>query len=663
MKKIILICFIFLISLGAKDFYYSFINEDKSQISEFRKKQILAGSYQLDTIKRLVREGQIDDAYKRIVKFKDKNKLKILTSSIILVYADILYKKGNTKFAREAVGLLKTNINSSKIKRSDLLEAYKLLVVLNLKINKPKDAKYYSKSIGKIFDNPLSQAYSKITSAQIDIHKGQYKKAIKTLYKILVKTNNMNVATVVADELYDAYVLAKEDKKAYELAGKVLKKNIKFYADDSFLALKKVDKLIDANMPNFAIDILKKLLENAVEQESVSRFKFRLANTYMRIAGQNKKYMMSAKELYKDLMAQKKKSPYYEQVKIDMDEILMREGKIAPAEIAKKYYNSEVMEQKVLLQELLNANKNKEYEQIQKMKRIYNKISNTITQRFGFKNIAEVFDMINANMIKFYLDTEKCIELSDVLHIVRDEALHVLIKNERSRIQLFDCLTEIPDNRSYEMAKKTFMNSKDAGLYLYLEKIALLLDKTDDAYAFVQKIDMVNDADIKSQEFLYRFLVYGKLNNGSSMEQFFRYTSKYPEYIEQNMNNPLIIDFYYQYYLYLQKHKDIEKAQDILKKLYKVQDKMSAYVYSPFVELELHKEAKLNDNKLLALEYLKDALKNTRKLKANDLANIYYEMAKIYESTGKKARHKDAIDKCKDLKNANNFYKKMCDKL
>jgi hypothetical protein len=46
-----------------------------------------------------------------------------------------------------------------------LLEAYKLLVVLNLKINKPKDAKYYARSIGKIFNNPLSKAYGKIALA------------------------------------------------------------------------------------------------------------------------------------------------------------------------------------------------------------------------------------------------------------------------------------------------------------------------------------------------------------------------------------------------------------------------------------------------------------------------------------------------------------------
>ncbi len=663
MNKILLICYICISTLYGKDFYYGFIDEDKSQISEFRKKKILAGNYQLSVIQRLVREGQIEDAYKKISKFKDKNKLKILNSSITLVYADILYKKGNTKFAREAVALLEKGINSSKIKREDLLEAYKLLVVLSLKINKPKDAKYYANSIAKIFDDPISQAFSKITLAQINIHKRQYRKAIKTLYTILVKTNNIDVATVVADELYDAYILSGEDKKAYELAGKVLKRNIKYYANDSFLALKKVDKLIEADMPNFAIDILKMLLENAVEYESVNRFKFRLANTYMRLAGNDIKYMVLAKELYKDLMAQKEKTPYYEQIKIDIDEILMREGKIEPSKVAEKYPRSESMEQKVLLQELLNLNKYKDYEAIQRMKNIYNKISNSVTLRFGYDNITQVFDVINADMIAFYLTNGKCVELSQVLHIVRDEALNVLIENNTSREQLFDCLTEIPDERSYTMAKQTFDSSKDGDLYLSLEKIALLLDKVDDAYSFVQKIDMINDDKIKEQEFLYRFLVYGKLNNATSMEQFFRYTLRHPEYIDQNTENPLIIDFYYQYYLYLKKYNKIKESQVILNKLNDVQREMGAFIYSPFVELELVKEAKLDDKNELALKYLEFALSNKRKISDNELANIYYEMVKVYELLEKKARYLNTIEKCKALKNADNMYKTMCDRL
>ena len=113
------------------------------------------------------------------------------------------------------------------------------------------------------------------------MHKREYHTAINILYEILVKTNNMEVATVVADVLFDAYMLHKQREKAYELVGKVLNKNIQYYANDSFKAMRKIDKLLKANMPEFAIKILKKLIENATKPEGVNRFKFKLANIYI----------------------------------------------------------------------------------------------------------------------------------------------------------------------------------------------------------------------------------------------------------------------------------------------------------------------------------------------------------------------------------------------
>ncbi len=663
MRNILLFCFVLIISLNAKEFYYSFIDENRVQISEFKKKKILAGNYRLEVIKRLVREGQLEDAYKQILKFKEHNKLKILDSSTDLLYADILYKRGGSKFSKKAIKILTDGINNSKIHKENLLEAYRLLVVLNIKINKPKDARYFAKSIGRIFDNPLSQAYGQIALAQIDSHKRLYKQAIKTLYKILVKTNDIIVATVVADELFDVYMLDGQKEKAYDLVGKVLKKNIKYYANDSFLALKKVDKLINANMPTFAIDILKMLLNEAVEQESVYRFKFKLANNYMKITGREHHYMLKAKELYKDLMTAKKKVSYYSQVKMAMDEILMREGKIVPSQVASRYSDSESMQQKVLLQELLNDASNKKYDLINKMKRVYIKISDTTAKRFGYKNITEVFDNINSNMIKYYLQNDKCIELSDVLYTVSDEALEELIRDKKSSVQLFDCLMQSPDLRSYEMAKNALSSSRDANIYFALEKVALLLDKVDDAYSFIHKIDMINDPKVKEKEFLYRFLVYGKLNNTTSMDQFFQYTSKHPEYIKNNENNPLIIDFYYQYYLYLHKKNNLKEALVILNKLNKKQIQMNAFVYSPFVELELLKEFKLEEDYENGLNIIRLGLKHPRSITDNQQANLYYEMAKIYEKLDKKARYEDSIHKCKELKKADNLYKKMCDKL
>jgi hypothetical protein len=142
----------------------------------------------------------------------------------------------------------------------------------------------------------------------------------------LVKTNNIDVATVIADELYNTYILAKENQKAYDLARKVLKKIL-----------------------NFMLMIVLAL----------------------------------------------------KQVKIAIDEILMREGKIDPSMVAQKYYGSKILEAKSFASRIVKFEQTKKYNDIHRMKNIYNKISNTITKRFGYKNIAEVFDTINAKMINF----------------------------------------------------------------------------------------------------------------------------------------------------------------------------------------------------------------------------------------------------------------------
>jgi len=72
------------------------------------------------------------------------------------------------------------------------------------------------------------------------------------------------------------------------------------------------------------------------------------------------------------------------------------------------------------------------------------------------------------------------------------------------------------------------------------------------------------------------------------------------------------------------------------------------------------------------LKFLQEALKIKRKLngriidrkiKEDDLARIYYELAKIYEHKNKKNRYKDAVRRCQRLKNTKSYYKKMCDKM
>ncbi|MCD4757993.1 MAG: hypothetical protein K8R39_06950 [Arcobacteraceae bacterium] len=655
-----------------KDFYYNFINPDLTQISQEQKRKIVGASDKIKEIRRYIREGQLDVALKNIVMFRDTNQIEMLNSQAVLLQSEILYKINSVTKAAEANDLLEAAINNSEISQDDLLEAYRLLVLIKIKLNKTEEGEYYAKAIENSFDDPLSKVYGKVALSQIHVKRRDYRKAIKILRQELINTTSLEVATIVADELYDAYILNDQKDEAYDLVQKVLNRNIDYYANDSYKALKKVDKLVDADMSEFAIEILQKLIENSIHTDSIDNFRFKLADVYMQIAGFQKEYLPKAKQIYEDLIQAKINNPYRKRAKMYLDEIIMREGKFEPSMMASKYSGSETMQYKAMMQELLNAIEDEKFEQIIRMKKIYQGIFPSIVKRFGYESIEQIYNMVNSKMIKYYLQANQCNQLNIVIKDIADDVLLLLIKDEKTVDKLFSCMIEVPDERTYKVAKDVYGKAKNNRIYFYLERVALILKKYDDAKAFSQKLDMFSDADVLSDEFLYRFLIYANEDNSQAMQNFFAYARANPEFIINNKNNPLIIDFYHQYYLYLLKEKEENEAVAILKDLYKKQNEMKARVYSPFVEIELAKYAKLDDNYDEALEYLqyglnikrlKDGKSLDRKIKDEDLVHIYYEIAKIYEHQGKKNRYKDAIKKCQRIKNVDSFYKKMCDKL
>ena len=226
------------------------------------------------------------------------------------------------------------------------------------------------------------------------------------------------------------------------------------------------------------------------------------------------------------------------------------------------------------------------------------------------------------------------------------------------------CVIEVPYERGYELLKETFNSSRDGLLYLYLERMALALDLVDEALGFSAKVEMVNDSEILEKEFLYRFLVFSAKKDSLAMEKFFYYASRNKDFIEKNSNNPIIIDFYYQYYLYLLGKEKNDEAKEILLKLDEKQNELKAFVYSPFVELELSKVEIDKNNFEEATKYLTDSLKKARSIKANDLVKVYYELIKLYDTQNLTSLKDEYINKCKSVENTqDSLYKQMCDKM
>jgi len=647
-----------------KDFYYGFIDSSGKQISQKIIKKIEDGFSIINYARQLSKEGRIDEAYTRLNALKEQNKIDILYSDIIILYSELVLKKKSKRLIINSAAELEKAINDSKIHEDSLARAYMVLVELKLNLNKPDEAKYFANNIINNFDNKVINAYGKIFLAKVYKHQKNYDMSIKILYEVLTKTTDLLVATLVADELFDVYVLNDQKDEAYELISKVLQKNMDYYAQDSFLALQKVDRLLKANMPEFAVKILEELLNRTDQLASIEDFKYKLANIYMKMYDGTDKYLIKARELYKDVINDFPGGIYTEKATMYIDEILMRQGILEPAAISTKYPESESMQQKVLVQELLNHKKQGKYDLILKSKRIYQKISNTIAQRFGYDSVDAIFDEVTIDMIKQYLNTGKCFLLNEALHNARKETFQILIEDEKTKDKFFECLVDVPSEDSYGILKETFSTSRNANIYLYLERMALALQHYADAKSFSAKIDMVDDRKVLEKEFLYRFLINSEIGDSITMDKFFNYAHINQDFIDANTDNPMIIDFYYYYYLYLVKREMKKEAQGILNKLYEKQKENNAYVYSPFVELELVKIAQENNQNEKALNLLLDALDYSRRITPNDLAQVYYEIIMLYEEFNNNIKKDEFINRCKSIEETkDSLYKKMCDEM
>lgn len=663
--RFLIIFFLFINFLYAKkDFYYSFINSSGTQISEQRKQEISDGFDLIQNARQLAKDGKIDEAYAQIKSFKDKNRLKVLNSDIIVIYSELSLKKESKRFIVDAAKILEQAINSAQINEYDLPKAYELLVDLKLESNRSKDAKYFAEIIVNNFNDKIVKTRGKIALAKVYKYQQEPKMAIRILYEILAKAKDKEVATIVANELFDLYIFTEDYEKANELISQVLKNNIDFYVNDSYLANRKINKLIKAGMPEHAANILKELLNRTTKEESIEDFKFKLANTYMLMYDRTNYYLEKAKALYTDIINDYSQGAYLEKSKMYIDEILMRQNILKTTVVSQKYENSESMQQKALLQELINEKEAKRFDDILRKKKIYKTISNTIAKRFGYESMNAIFDEVNIDRIKMLLNENKCFALNDALKTSSNSTLERLIEDDSVKYKFFECLIDVPYERAYNQIKSTFNTSRDANIYLYLEKMALALNLYDEALDYSAKVEMVNNKGVLAQEFLTRYKIIKLQNDSLALDKFFSYATRNKDYIKKNETNPLIVDFYYDYYFYLLKHIKKDEAIDILNKLYDKQKEIKAYIYSPFVEMALSKLEEDKNNIDKSKDYLIEGLENTRRIKPNDEVKIYYDLINIYDLQNNKAKKQEYITRCKEVKGSvDSLYKKMCDEM
>ena len=655
--------FILLISLlNAKDrdFYYSFIDSNGKQIPTKTKETIINTLNQLDEVKAIALDGKLHEAFEKLKIIKDNNKVSLLNADILILYSELVIKTNSKQHINSTSNELEVAINSSLIDQEDLLKAYLILIDLKLNINKVEDARYYAQTVVDIFDDEEAKAKGKISLAKIFKYQKDYKKASKVIFEVLSDTKDKNIASIAANELFDIYLLEGRKEEASELMRQILATNPSFYSSDYIVANQRVDLLLKLDMTNFAIDILKNLILTSKKDDVLEQTKYKLANLYMNLYDKTDTYLNLAKILYKDIIDNYPKSENFDNASMFYDEIKMRQKAILPNEVADKYPDNEAMQNKALLQELINNNFNKKYEDVIKMKKIYQDIPKDVLKRFGYENVDELLDISHLGLIKEYLKEEDCIKLSYILKDLKTDIFKDVVNDDSLKQQFISCMREVPSIENYKQIKDIFKDTKDLDIYLILEAMALDVEEIDDALFYSSKIEKSKDKEMLKEEFLYKYQILKIDNNSGKLDRFFKNSLENNDLIEANIEKPIIIDFYYDLYLYLIKEGKEEEAFKILNALNNKQNEFKAFVYSPFVESELSRLLKKQNNFQDAVNYLVLALEHAKNIKPEDEVKLYYDILTLYDNLGQKEQKEIYLQKCKNVKIEENFYKNMC---
>ncbi|OCL92243.1 tetratricopeptide repeat protein [Aliarcobacter thereius] len=663
--RTIFICLILISFLNAqtKEFYYSFMGSEGKQIPEKTQKQIIETLQDIDSVRELYYEGYPKEAFEKIEEIKNNNKLSILKSEILLLYAELTLKFHTKKLLFDVTNELEQAVNEGFINQEDLLQAYLLLVELKLSINKIDEAKYYSETLINIFEGEKAKIRGKISLSKIYRYQKNYSASIKVLYEALALTNDRNEASNIANELFDVYLLEGRKEEAKDVMTQILFLTPSFYSNDFLLANKKVDTLLKLNINNLAISILKDLILQSKKADLSSKSKFKLANIYMNLYKGEKEYLMNAKILYKNIMDNYPNSELFNDSKMYYDEIRMRQKEITPSKVSEDYIEDEDMQNKAVLQELLNNYTDLKYEDIVKLRKIYEKIPRKTLNRFNIENTEFYIDNSFYELIKYYIKENDCLKLRALLKDVKQKILENILEEEILKDGLISCIKEEPSKDNYEQLREILKDTKDENIYLVLENIAFGIDNIDDAVYYSSKITGSKNKKLLEEEFLLKYQVLKQKNDSVLFDRFLKNSFTDKDIILNNSNHPMIIDFYYDLYMYFVKNEDEPNAKQTMKDLDMFQNNFKVFIYSPLVEFELSKINKEAKEYNKAIENLLNAIKNTRNIKSSDEVKIYYELVNLYIQTDNKDKKSEYLQKCKEVKIEDNLYKTMCESI
>ncbi len=655
MIRIFYILLLVISSFATQDYLYDYVDDRGVQLSLGEQRKFFKEYDGLNIIEEHITLGEYKEAISKSRQLKSETTNKLIQSKAVLLQYRAILNQDKLKFIIQNEKRFIEDIENNQISEPDLPEAYMMYIDYLIKLNKYKKAKMYASKIIDTYSYPLYQEYGFIYIAKVYIEEGKINQAQVVLNKVLRTTKNVKIASLAAGIQFDIFI--KQDKllKAKSMIENVVKFNITFFANNPNLANDKLEILLKHHMYDVVIDIAKILLKENKNYKMVPSYLYKLATAQLLTLD-----LKSAKENFIKVMHNHRKSKYANKAKIGVDEILLREGKLNPISLASRYKDSPTMQQKILLQELINLKKNKKYKLILQQQKIYKKIVPSIIKSYGLDSIESILNNVRRLLVKQYLNNDRCKELALFLQD-NNNIFEELINQPKLEDKFLTCFSKTKYQDGFDYLYDKYKDTKNENLIYLLEKSAIQIGDYLKAFKLSLKLEKFGSKKLRQQEIIDRFLIINNIELLKAKDDFFHYLSNNMWLIESTQD-PMIIDILYQYYHFLENRQSSKnKSLHILHRLYETQNKLNTYVYSPFVEIELSTIEYETKNYKKAKELLEDVeLKNSTK--AKKVHRYHYLKSKIFKKLEMDIEFMESIDSC-IKSNGDSMWKELCKKV
>jgi predicted negative regulator of RcsB-dependent stress response len=652
MFNLLLICILTTYNF-ADDYIYDYVGNNGKQLSIEEKEKFFYDYDAINKIEDKLSLGEYKDGYKLALILQNKSQNRFVISKAIILQYKAILKENILKNIIKHNKPLKMAIESDLIVESDIIDGYILYIKYLIRLNRLSKAKQYASKIIKTYSEVKYKEQGFISMAKIYIALNNLNNAQYTLNKILKDTTSIKTASIAASIQFDIYIKKGKKKKAKKMIDNIAKYNINYLLENPNQTIKHIQILFNKKIYDSVINITSALLKKNKNNLMTPKYLYYLANS--QLVTNNFK---DAKENFLEIIHNFKDSQYSSRSIALVDEILLRTDKADPQSLLKIYKDSATMRQKIFMYELITLFKNKQYETILNQKEKYKHIALSIVQRFGYDTIANIILKTKYNLVKEYLKTKEYVKLHKFIKNNND-IFDKLILNKKLENLFLDFISKIKYQYGFDYLYKKYKKVNNQDIIYKLEHSAMLLEEYTKALELSLYLETISSNKLKQKEIIDRFIIVNNLEDLSIKNDFFKYLEKNMWLIKDHTNY-MVTDILYQYYQYLEELND-NKSLDILEQLYKTQNNLNVYAYSPFVEIELSTVEYETSKYQNALDIL-DNVEFKYSTKAKNIHRYYYLKSKIFNKLNKESEAVKMIKKCIDS-NGESMWKELCKKV